>query len=65
MNKLYNTQGKITSRIREFLTKVNNNCHCCYKPQLNFLPEVIYGIISSESIVAHNVSLELKDSIDL
>lgn len=61
MNILYNTQGEVTSKIRKHLTLLNENVNACYKPQLNFLPEVIYGMIMSESLVAHDVSLELKE----
>ena len=49
MNKLYNTQKEITNNIRNFLLSNTKSLH---KPQLKFLPEVIFGMISSESLVA-------------
>lgn len=62
MNKLYNTQKEITNNIRHFLSKNTNYLH---KPQLNFLPEVIFGMIFSESLVAQDISLKLKDDFSL
>lgn len=62
MNKLYNTQKEITNNIRNFLS---NNTYCLHKPQLKFLPEVIFGMIFSESLVAQDISLKLKDDFSL
>ena len=52
MNILYNTQKQITNKIRSFLIE---NTFSLHKPQLNFLPEVIFGMISSESSVASDM----------
>ena len=62
MNKLYNTQKEITNNIRNFLLSNTKSLH---KPQLKFLPEVIFGMISSESLVAQDISLKLKDDFSL
>lgn len=57
---LYNTQNDITSVLRKFLKE---NTTCLYKTQLNFLPEVIFGMSVSESIVSHKISAELKEQL--
>ena len=62
MNKLYNTQKEITNNIRNFLLSNTKSLH---KPQLKFLPEVIFCMISSESLVAQDISLKLKDDFSL
>lgn len=62
MNLVYNTQSDISNKIRSFLIE---NSSCLHKPQLNFLPEVIFGIISSESVVASDISRSLKDVFSL
>lgn len=62
MNILYNTQKQITNKIRSFLIE---NTFSLHKPQLNFLPEVIFGMISSESSVASDISKSLKDDFSL
>ena len=61
MFKLYNTQKKIANNIRNFL-KLNTSLH---KPQFNFLPEVILGMILSESSVSSDISKVLKDNFSL
>ena len=47
MNKLYNTQAEIINEIREFL---KNNIPNLRKTQLNIIPEIIFGMIFSESV---------------
>lgn len=58
MNKLYNTQEEITKKIREFL-KIN--VPNLRKTQLNIIPEILFGIISSESVVSTDISKCLKN----
>lgn len=62
MNKLYNTQGEIANTIRSFLKENTSSLH---KPQLNFLPEVIFGMITSESSVASDIAKSLKEDFTL
>ena len=58
MNKLYNTQEKITNEIREFL-KIN--IPNLRKTQLNIIPEILFGMISSESVVFTDIAKCLKN----
>lgn len=58
MNKLYNTQEKITNEIREFL-KIN--IPNLWKTQLNIIPEILFGMISSESVVSTDIAKCLKN----
>lgn len=60
MNLVYNTQFDIANKIRKFLEE---NTSCLHKPQLNFLPDVIFGMIHSESVVCQDVSLQLKNQL--
>lgn len=62
MFKLYNTQKEIANNIRNFLKLNTSSLH---KPQLNFLPEVILGMILSESSVSSDISKVLKDNFSL
>lgn len=48
MTKLYNTQAEITNIIREFLKISIPNLR---KTKLNIIPEILFGMISSESVV--------------
>ncbi len=58
MNKLYNTQEKITNEIREFL-KIN--IPNLRKTQLNIIPEILFGMIASESVVSTDIAKCLKN----
>ena len=58
MNKLYNTQTEITNKIREFLTISIPNLR---KTQLNIIPEILFGMISSESVVSSDIAKTLKN----
>lgn len=62
MFKLYNTQSQIANNIRVFLKENTTSLH---KPQLNFLPEVLFGMILSESSVASDISKTLKENFTL
>ena len=58
MNKLYNTQKKITNEIRDFL-KINvPNMRIT---QLNIIPEILFGMIASESVVSTDIAKCLKN----
>ena len=61
MNKLYNTQKEITTNLRNFLKESSS----LYKPQLNFIPELIFGMISSESVVSSDIARTLKEEFSL
>ena len=56
MNKLYNTQEDIASGFSKFLHTVDPNIR---KTQLNILPYILFGILSSESLVS--LDKELRD----
>lgn len=58
MNQLYNTQKEISTNIKNFLLNV---CPNIRKTQVNIIPFIIFGMISSESVVASDISKELKD----
>ena len=58
MNKLYNTQTEITNKIREFLKISIPNLR---KTQLNIIPEILFGMISSESVVSSDIAKSLKN----
>ena len=58
MNKIYNTQKEIASKIVEFLNKAVDNIR---KTQLNILPFIVIGMILSESTVASDIAKNLKD----
>ena len=58
MTKLYNTQTEITNKIREFLKISIPNLR---KTQLNIIPEILFGMISSESVVTTDIAKCLKD----
>lgn len=62
MTKLYNTQKKITNEIREFLKKNIPNLR---KTQLNFIPEILFGMIVSESVVTTDIAKNLKGDFSL
>ena len=51
MNKLYNNQSNITSEFYNFL-KIN--IPNIRKTQLNIIPSILFGMISSKSIVSHD-----------
>lgn len=58
MNKLYNIKEKITNKIRDFL-KIN--IPNLRKTQLNIIPEILFGMISSESVVSTGLTKYLKN----
>ena len=58
MTKLYNTQTEITNKIREFLKISIPNLR---KTQLNIILEILFGMISSESVVTTDIAKCLKD----
>ena len=60
MNKLYNNQTNITSEFTNFFKQVIPNIR---KTQLNIIPSIIYGMISSESVVSLDIAKTLKDEL--
>lgn len=62
MNKVYNTQSDISSKIFNFLS---NNVPSLHKPQLKFIPPVVFGMIMSESIVSSDFARQLKEEFSL
>ena len=61
MSKLYNTQSDITTSLRNFFIK---NCKL-RKTQLNILPAIIFGMVSSESCITNDIIKKLKDEFEL
>ena len=59
MFKLYNTQVDFSTNIKSFFLKIFPNIR---KTQLKFIPDVIFGIIDSESSVASDIAKKLKGS---
>lgn len=62
MNIVYNTPNDFATSFRNFL---DENTTCLHKPQKNFLPDALYGIIVSESLVSGDVALKLKGKYSL
>ena len=58
MNQLYNTQKDFSNNISNFLKEAIPNIR---KSQLKIIPNILLGMILSESVVAHDISLELKN----
>ena len=54
MNKLYNTQKEITSKIENFLQE---SVTCLYRPQEKIIPFVIFGMIMGESVVTKDIAI--------
>ena len=57
MFKLYNTQVDFSTKIKYFLLKVLPTIR---KTQLKFIPDVLFGIIDSESSAASDIAKKLK-----
>ena len=62
MNKVYNSQNEIASKMRDFLLKCNPNIR---KTQLKIIPYIVLGMILSESSVASDIAKSLKDDFSL
>lgn len=62
MNKVYNTQEEIASKIADILLKVNPNIR---KTQLKIIPHIILGMNISESVVASDIAKQLKGDFSL
>ena len=62
MNKVYNTQEKITSEIENILQLSNPNIR---KTQLKIIPYIIFGMLNAESSVAGDIAKMLKDDFSL
>lgn len=59
MFKLYNTQVDFSTKIKYFFLNVFPSIR---KTQLKFIPDVIFGIIDSESSTASDIAKKLKDN---
>lgn len=55
----FNLSLLISTKIKYFLSNIFPNIR---KTQLKFLPDVIFGIIDSESSVASDIAKKLKDN---
>ncbi len=62
MNKYYNTQEEIASKIAKKLLEIIPNIR---KSQLKIIPFILIGMINSESVVASDISNHLKDDFSL
>lgn len=62
MNKIYNTQNEIATKISDFLLKVFPNIR---KSQLKIIPFITIGMILSESVVTSDIAKNLKDDFSL
>ncbi len=57
MFKLYNSQEQITSELSKFLQDVVPNIS---KPHFKIIPDIIFGMIKSESIVTTDIIKKLS-----
>lgn len=62
MNKYYNTQEEIASKIKSKILEIIPNIR---KSQLKIIPFILIGMLNSESIVASDISNYLKDDFSL
>lgn len=62
MTKLYNTQGYIVKNISKFLVKCNPNIR---KTQLKIIPNIVFGMIVSESVCSSDIAKKLKNEFSL
>jgi len=60
MNILYNNQSNITSQFSKFFKHIIPNIR---KTQLNIIPSIIFGMISSESVVSFDIAKSLNDEL--
>ncbi len=62
MNRIYNTQDEIASKIKQTLLTILPNIR---KTQLKIIPYILIGMILSESVVASDISKHLKGDFSL
>lgn len=62
MNKVYNTQEEIATKLKNFLLECFGNIR---KTQLKIIPYIIIGMILAGSTVASDIAMKLKDSFSL
>jgi len=62
MNKVYNTQKEIATKIKQFLLNVDPSIR---KTQLNIIPYIVIGMILSESSCRTDIAKTLKDDFSL
>ena len=57
MNKVYNTQEEIATKLKNFLLECFKNIR---KTQLKIIPYIVIGMILAESVVASDIAKNLK-----
>lgn len=62
MNKIYNTQAEIATKIKLFLLRIFPDIR---KTQLNIIPFIVIGMLLSESVVSSDIAKNLKDDFSL
>ena len=62
MNKVYNTQEEIATKLKNFLLECFGNIR---KTQLKIIPYIVIGMILAGSTVASDIAMKLKDSFSL
>lgn len=62
MNKIYNTQEDFATKIKSILQLI---CPNIRKTQLKIIPYILIGMFLSESLVAHDISKQLKGDFSL
>ena len=62
MNKVYNTQKEIASKLDDLLLECDKSMR---KTQRNIIPYIVIGMISASSTVAADIALKLKDNFSL
>ena len=62
MTKLYNTQTDIVKNISKFLGKAMPNIR---KTQLKIIPNIVFGMIVSESVCSSDIAKKLKGDFSL
>ena len=62
MNKVYNTQEEIATKLKNFLLECFGNIR---KTQLKIIPYIVIGMILAESVVASHIAEKLKGDFSL
>ena len=62
MNKVYNTQEEIATKLKNFLLECFGNIR---KTQLKIIPYIVIGMILAESVVASDIAKNLKGNFSL
>ena len=62
MNKVYNNQEEIATKLKNFLLECFGNIR---KTQLKIIPYIVIGMILAESVVASDIAKNLKGNFSL